>query len=92
MERFDDLYRVFSTENIRTLPDGIADIEFAEEFSHFLVDDTGDEEHEQERRGEQVEDAFDVAGVESGWKGRKVGGRVWRRHVFGPHRLRGWAS
>jgi hypothetical protein len=43
MERFDDLHRVFDTQNMRTLPEGIADVEFAEEFSHFLVDDAGAE-------------------------------------------------
>jgi hypothetical protein len=45
-ECFDDLYRLFDTDNIRTLPAGIADVEFAEEFSHFLVDDAGADNHD----------------------------------------------
>jgi hypothetical protein len=46
LERFDDLNRVFETANIRALPDGIVEVEFAEECTHFLVDDAGVENHD----------------------------------------------
>lgn len=44
--RFHDLYEIFDTKNVRQLPAGIADLEFGEEISHFLVDEAGDPEHE----------------------------------------------
>jgi hypothetical protein len=44
MEQFQDFYDLFNTRNIRTLPDGVIDVEFGEEFSHFLVDEKGDQE------------------------------------------------
>jgi hypothetical protein len=46
MEKFHDLYELFDTRNIRKLPDGVIDVEFGEEFSHFLVDEEGDREFE----------------------------------------------
>ena len=39
MERFHDLYGLFETANFRHLPEGMTDVEFGEEFSHFLVDE-----------------------------------------------------
>jgi hypothetical protein len=44
MERFHDLYGLFETANSRQLPEGMTDVEFGEEFSHFLVDDAGAED------------------------------------------------
>ena len=44
MERFHDLYGLFETSNFRQLPEGMTDVEFGEEFSHFLVDDAGAED------------------------------------------------
>ena len=44
---FDDLYGLFEVSNIRRLPPGIEAIEFGEEFSHFLVDEAGDDEFEE---------------------------------------------
>jgi len=44
MERFHDLYDLFDTQNFRHLPEGVTDVEFGEEFSHFLVDEEGDQE------------------------------------------------
>jgi len=46
MEQFHDLYDLFETRNIRRLPDGMTDVEFGEEFSHFMVDEADDPEHE----------------------------------------------
>lgn len=46
MERFHDLYGLFETANFRHLPEGVTDVEFGEEFSHFLVDREDDPEHE----------------------------------------------
>jgi len=43
---FDDLYCTFQRNNVRYLPEGVTDIEFGEEFSHFLVDEENDPEHE----------------------------------------------
>ena len=45
MERFHDLYGFFETGNFRHLPEGMTDVEFGEEFSHSLVDETDDLEH-----------------------------------------------
>ena len=45
MERFHDLYGLFETGNFRRMPDGMTDVEFGEEFSHSLVDETDDPEH-----------------------------------------------
>lgn len=44
MERFHDLYGLFETANFRQLPEGMTDVEFGEEFSHFLVDEAGAED------------------------------------------------
>jgi len=45
MDRFQELYSLFETRNFQSLPNGVTDVEFGEEFSHFLVDDdTGAEE------------------------------------------------
>ena len=44
MERFHDLYELFETANFRRLPEGMTEVEFGEEFSHFLVDDAGAED------------------------------------------------
>ena len=44
MERFHDLYGLFETANLRQLPEGMTDVEFGEEFSHFLVDVAGVED------------------------------------------------
>ena len=44
MEQFHDLYDLFDTQNFRHLPEGVTDVEFGEEFSHFLVDEEGDQE------------------------------------------------
>ena len=44
MERFHDLYELFETANFRRLPEGMMEVEFGEEFSHFLVDDAGAED------------------------------------------------
>jgi hypothetical protein len=38
------LYQTFSNANLRCLPEGVSDVEFAEEYSHFLVDEHGDQE------------------------------------------------
>ena len=46
MERFHDLYELFETASFRRLPDGITDAEFGEEFSHFMVDEADDPDHE----------------------------------------------
>ena len=46
MEQFQDLYELFATPNLRRLPEGVTDVEFGEEFSHFLVDEADDPEHE----------------------------------------------
>jgi hypothetical protein len=46
MERFHDLYGLFETANCRQLPEGMTDVEFGEEFSHALVDEADDREHE----------------------------------------------
>ena len=45
-EVFDDLYGLFEPANIRRLPPDLGTIEFGEEFSHFLVDEAGDDEFE----------------------------------------------
>ena len=39
---FPDLYALFDSKNIMHLPEGVADVEFAEEISHFLVDEQND--------------------------------------------------
>ena len=44
MEQFHDLYDLFETRNFRRMPEGITDVEFGEEFSHFLVDEAGAED------------------------------------------------
>ena len=44
MEQFHELYELFETRNLRHLPEGITEVEFGEEFSHFLVDDAGSED------------------------------------------------
>jgi len=46
MERFHDLYGFFDTTNFQRLPEEITDTEFGEEFSHALVDEVDDPEHE----------------------------------------------
>lgn len=33
-----DLYALFDSKNIRHLPEGVAEVEFAEEISHYRVD------------------------------------------------------
>lgn len=57
VEQFHDLYDLFDTRNIRRLPDGVIDVEFGEEFSHFLVDEEGDREfaHSTWHEGKGVE-------------------------------------
>ena len=44
LEQFQELYGLFESRNFRRLPDGVTDVEFGEEFSHFLVDAAGAEE------------------------------------------------
>jgi hypothetical protein len=44
MEQFHDLYDLFETRNLRQLPEGVTDVEFGEEFSHFLTDEAKDPE------------------------------------------------
>jgi hypothetical protein len=41
-EFFDSLYALFESPNFKQIPDGISAIEFAEEISHFLVDEAND--------------------------------------------------
>ena len=39
---FDQLYDTFDGRNLRRLPSQVTAVEFGEEFSHFLVDETND--------------------------------------------------
>ena len=41
-----DLHQTFCNENLLNNPEGATDVEFAEEFSHFLVDTRGTETYE----------------------------------------------
>ncbi len=43
-ELFPELYGLFTERNLRSVPAAISDIEFAEEISHYLVDEDGDKE------------------------------------------------
>ena len=56
MEQFHDLYDLFDTQNFRHLPEGVTDVEFGEEFSHFLVDEVDLSRRSNGQTGAEAED------------------------------------
>lgn len=57
---FEAFHETFKNQNLRRMPEGAIDVEFAEEFSHWLVDVVGDEDFEKSEWYDKDLKRFDV--------------------------------